>query len=201
MGFLAVVKSVGAGGLVYIEPVSATDPGYGGGNVPVDPGYGQGGFFPHPGHGLPGGGGHPDHDLPWGPGHPGNRPPGSWGGRPDQSLPIAPVRPSPPIVLPPVSTWPPQVPNLPDNTLPPGHGHPSQPIVIPPDPSIGIEAPIYLPQLPAGTALLIALTGANVPLPKDVPPGNKPAILYQGAGTKPVLVYVAAAPSPKQGQA
>jgi hypothetical protein len=122
--------------------------------------------------------------------------PGS-GGHPGNALPIAPVRPSPPIVLPPITTWPPHLPPGIDNSLPPGHGHPSQPIVIPPDPSVGIDQPIYLPQLPAGTALLIALTGANVPAPKDVPAGNKPAILWQGAGTKPVLVYVSAAPTPK----
>jgi hypothetical protein len=71
--------------------------------------------------------------------------------------------------------------------------------VIPPDPSIGIDQPIYLPQLPAGSALIIALTGsrANLPTPQGVPAGHVPAILYQGAGTKPVLVYVSAAASPK----
>jgi hypothetical protein len=169
--------------LAFIIPLSGNlpdnslPPGFGGRPDQGLPSYGR------PDQGLPGYG-HPDQGLP-GHGHPGN------------ALPIAPVRPSPPIVLPPITTWPPQIPNLPDNALPPGHGHPSQPIVIPPDPSIGISQPIYLPQLPPGTALLIALTGANVPTPKGVPEGVAPAILYQGAGTKPVLVYVSVGPQPK----
>jgi len=173
--------------------------------TPVDPGYGGGLWGGHPDQGLPGHGhpdqglpgyGHPDQGLP-GYGHPGNRPPGSGGGHPGNALPIAPVRPSPPIVLPPITTWPPNLPPGIDNTLPPGHARPDQPIVIPPDPSVGIDQPIYLPQLPAGSALLIALSGANVPAPKDVPTGHRPAILWQGAGTKPVLVYVSAAATPK----
>jgi hypothetical protein len=78
--------------------------------------------------------------------------------------------------------------------LPPGVGTPSQPIYIPPDPDLGIEQPIYLPSLPPGTALLIALPQAT---PKgDAPAGTKPAILVQ-SGKKPVLVYVTAGPSPK----
>jgi hypothetical protein len=101
------------------------------------------------------------------------------------------VRPAHPIVLPP-GVWPPTLPPNVDNTLPPEHGHPSLPIVIPPDPSIGISQPIVLPTLPAGTALLIALPHAQ-PKAGD-PPNAKPAILYQGAGTKPVLVYVSASP-------
>jgi hypothetical protein len=139
---------------------------------PTDPGYGQGYVPGDPGYGQ----GHPRPD------------------RPENSLPIAPVRPSVPIVLPPITSWPPQIPNLPDNSLPPGNNRPDQPIHIPVDPSIGIDQPIYLPQLPAGSALLISLAGANVPTPSGVPEGHKPAILYQGAGTKPVLVYVSAAP-------
>ena len=185
--FLARVLPVGAD-LYLVEPIRATDPGFGAGAPPADPDYGFG-FRPHPGHGLPGYG-RPDNDLPWAPGHPsGGFPVGP--GHPGNALPIAPVRPSAPIVLPP-GVWPPQLPPGVDNALPPGHGHPSQPIVIPPDPSIGISLPIYLPQLPAGSALIIALPQAA---PRDgVPADAKPAILWQGAGTKPVLVYVSAAP-------
>jgi hypothetical protein len=174
------------GGDVYlIEELSRpTDPGFGGGRpAGGDPDYGMG-VFPHPGHGLPGSGGRPDQGLPGG-GHIGN------------ALPIAPVRPSNPIVLPP-GMWPPTLPPGVDNTLPPGQGgHPSTgPIVIPPDPSIGIDQPIYLPQLPAGTALLIALPAGAQPKEDGVPPTAKPAILVQ-SGKKPVLVYVSAAAAPK----
>jgi|GEM_PF-2275664 len=171
--------------------------------TPVDPGYGRPAWGGRPDQGLPGYGhpdqglpgyGHPDQGLP-GYGHPDQGLPGH--GHPGNALPIAPVRPSPPITLPP-GTWPPQLPpgaNVPDNSLPPSYGgRPTPPIVIPPDPSIGIEQPIYLPTLPPGTALLIALPHAQ---PKgDTPPGTKPAILVQ-SGQKPVLVYVSAAPSPK----
>jgi hypothetical protein len=171
----AVLKwASGVQQLVEITPLSATDPGFGQGRPPVDPGYGGGHPWPD----------RPDQGLP-GHGHPGN------------SLPIAPVRPDAPVIIPPNITWPPQLPPGIDNSLPPGSARPDQPIHIPPDPSIGINQPIYLPQLPVGTALLIALTGGNLPLPKGVPPGHAPAILYQGAGTKPVLVYVSAAASPK----
>jgi hypothetical protein len=190
--FFARVTSVG-GDLYLVDPVRGVDPGFGGGMpAPGDPDYGIG-TLPHPGHGLPGYG-RPDHDLPWAPGHPGNRPPGSWEGRPGNALPVPPVRPSVPIVLPP-GMWPPALPPGTDNTLP--GVPPDQPIFIPPNPDIGIDLPIYLPQLPAGTALIIALTGAHVPAPKGdapaPPPNTKPAILWQGAGTKPVLVYVSAA--------
>jgi hypothetical protein len=198
--FLATITAVGAN-LFLVEQVSRpTDPGFGN-RPPVDPDYGMG-TLPHPDQGLPGWE-HPDQGLPGRPdrpdqglpgyGHPGNRPPGSWGGRPDNSLPVPPVRPSPPIVLPPITTWPPQIPNLPDNSLPTQPGRPEQPIVIPPDFDLGIEAPIYLPTLPEGAVLLIALTGAHAPTPKDVPAGNKPAILVK-RGQKPVLVYVSAVP-------
>jgi hypothetical protein len=125
-------------------------------------------------------------------GHPGNRPPGSGGGHPGNALPIPPLRPEQPIMLPP-GTWPPQLPPSVDNVLPPQHGHINPPIVIPPDPDLGIEQPIYLPTLPPGVALLIALPYAQ---PKDAPANTKPAILVQG-GRKPVLVYVSAAPTPK----
>ena len=187
--FLARALPVG-GDVFLVEPFRPTDPGFGGGRPGgADPDYGMG-VLPHPGHGLPGYG-HPDHDLPWAPGHPGNRPPGSSPGHPGNALPIPPVKPSVPIVLPP-GVWPPRLPPGVDNTLPPEHGHPEAPIVIPPDPSIGISLPIYLPQLPAGSALIIALPQAA---PKEgVPADAKPAILWQGAGTKPVLVYVSAAP-------
>jgi hypothetical protein len=157
MGYFATIRNI-AGSLVYIEPVRATDPGFGGGlGGGVDPDYGQG----HPGS----------------PGHPGN------------ALPNPPVKPVNPIVLPP-GVWPPQVPpGVPDNTLPPG-----RPGFIPPDPDLGIEQPIYLPTLPPGVALLIALPYAQ---PKEgTPPNTKPAILVM-SGKKPVLVYVTAGPSPK----
>jgi len=193
----AVVKyASGVQQLVEITPIHATDPGFGSGaGGGVDPGYGQGHPFPdRPDNTLPGGGGHPwwggrpdrpDHSLP-GSGHPGN------------SLPIPPVRPSPPIVLPP-GTWPPQLPpgaNVPGNELPPPPpgGVARPPIHIPPDPSIGIEQPIVLPELPPGVALLIALPQAQ-PKAGD-PPNTKPAILVQ-SGKKPVLVYVSAAATPK----
>jgi hypothetical protein len=180
---------------------------------PTDPGYGQGHPFPdRPDNTLPGqGGNYPSGGpvFPGGPtdpgygqghpigGYPGNRPPGSWEGRPDNSLPIPPVRPSPPITLPP-GTWPPQLPpgaNVPDIGLPPGPpNRPTPPIVIPPDPDLGIEHPIVLPELPPGVALLIALPQAA---PKEGAPANtKPAILVQ-SGKKPVLVYVSAAATPK----
>jgi hypothetical protein len=194
-GFLAAVHML-ANGLAYIQPLDATDPGYGGGGfVPVDPGYGGGHPFPErPDQGLPGYG-RPDQGLP-GYGHPGNRPPGSWGGRPDQGLPIPPLRPSNPIVLPP-GMWPPTLPPGPaiDNELPAGPpGVARPPIVIPPDPDLGIEHPIVLPELPPGTALLIALPKAQ---PKaGTPPNTAPAILVQ-PGKKPVLVYVSAAATPK----
>jgi hypothetical protein len=165
--FLARITPVG-GDIVLVEQLQRpVDPGYGGGRPGgVDPGFDIP-TFPHPGHPLP-----------------------PSGGRPDQGLPVPPVRPSPPITLPP-GMWPPQLPpgtNLPDNSLP----DPDQPIFIPPDPSIGIEQPIVIPKLPAGTALLISLANVNVPAPTSVPPGAKPAILVQ-SGKKPVLVYVSAA--------
>jgi hypothetical protein len=201
----------------FVIPLDGTpvDPGYGrpGGGHPDQglPGYGhpdQGlPGYGHPDQGLPGYG-HPDQGLPGGGGHPGNRPPGSWGGRPDQglpgqgghpgnALPVPPVKPAQPIVLPP-GMWPPSLPpgaNVPDNALPGGApGHPSQPIVIPPDPDLGIEQPIYLPSLPDGVALLIALPKAT---PKSgTPPNHAPALLVQ-SGKKPVLVYVSAAATPK----
>jgi hypothetical protein len=172
--FLARLTNVGGDVFMVEQLERRVDPGYGGGiGGGVDPGYGHGHPWPD----------RPDQGLP---GH----------GHPDNSLPVAPVRPSPPIVLPPITTWPPNIPNLPDHALPPGRpDRPEQPIVIPPDPSIGIDLPIHLPQLPAGSALIIALTGAHVPTPTGVPTNAKPAILYQGAGTKPVLVYVSAAPT------
>jgi hypothetical protein len=184
----SLVRATPVGGDVYlIEELSRpTDPGFGrpgGGWEPVDPGFGSG----RPDR--------PDQGLPWAPGHPGNRPPGSSPGHPGNALPVPPLRPSTPIVLPP-GMWPPALPPGIDNTLP--GVPPEQPVVIPPDPSIGIDQPIYLPQLPAGSALLIALTGAHMPQPKGdapaPPPNSKPAILWQGAGTKPVLVYVSTSP-------
>jgi hypothetical protein len=161
----------------FVIPLDGTpvDPGYGqSGWSPVDPGYGHG-FVPvDPGYGH----GHPL------PPHLGN------------ALPVPPLRPSTPIVLPP-GIWPP---SLPPNALPPGIDNSlppeasNKPIVIPPDPGLGIELPIVIPPLPAGVALLIALSGsANVPTPTGTPPGTKPAILVQ-SGKKPVLVFVTAAP-------
>jgi len=96
-GYLAAVQQLG-NGLVYIVPLSATDPGFGAGAPPVDPDFGFG-TLPHPGHGLPGYG-RPDNSLPWAPVHPGNALPGH--GHPDQGLPIPPPAGvvSPPIVIP-----------------------------------------------------------------------------------------------------
>src|SRR4249920_2075563 len=158
----SLVRATPVGGDVYlIEELSRpTDPGFGrpgGGWEPVDPGFGSG----RPDR--------PGHDLPWSPGHPsGGFPVGP--NRPGNALPVPPFRPSNPIVLPP-GMWPPTLPpgaNVPDNTLPP-----EQPIFIPPDPDLGIEQPIYLPPLPAGVALLIAITGAHVP-PGAQPKGDAP---------------------------
>lgn len=179
--FLARLTNVGGDVFVVEQLQRPTDPGFGrpgGGWEPVDPGYGGGHPRPdRPDQGLPGYG-HPDQGLP-GHGHPGN------------ALPTPPVRPSQPIALPP-GMWPPHLPpgaNVPGNELPP-----EQPIFIPPDPDLGIEQPIYLPSLPAGVALLIALPQAA---PKEgTPPNTKPAILVQ-SGKKPVLVYVSAAATPK----
>jgi hypothetical protein len=144
----------------------------------------------HPDQGLPGYG-HPDQGLP-GHGHPDQGLPGH--GHPGHGLPIPPVRPSNPIVLPP-GVWPPQLPPGVDNSLPPAPpGQVAPPIFIPPDPDLGINLPIYLPTLPPGTALLIALPQAA---PKaGTPPGTVPAILVQ-SGKRPVLVYISAAPTPK----
>jgi len=173
--------------LCVIIPVGegSSLPGFGGG-------WG-GAIGGRPDQGLPGHG-HPDQGLP-GYGHPDQGLPGQ-GGHPGNALPVPPVRPSQPITLPP-GTWPPQLPpgaNVPDQELPAGRpGHPSQPIFIPPDPDLGIEQPIYLPQLPEGSALLIALPHAQ---PKGAPANAKPAILVQ-SGKKPVLVYVTAGPTPK----
>jgi hypothetical protein len=164
--------------------------------TPVDPGYGRPGGGGHPDHGLPWAPGHPDQGLPWGPGHPSTGPI-YGGGHPGNALPTPPVKPSTPIALPP-GVWPPQLPPNVDNTLPPSPpGTPpgvSPPIVIPPDPDLGIEQPIFLPSLPEGVALLIALPKAQ---PKgNTPSGTVPAILVQ-SGKKPVLVYVTGAPQPR----
>jgi hypothetical protein len=170
----------------FVIPLDGTpvDPGFGGGL----PAYGGG----HPDQGLPGYG-HPGHRLPWGPGHPDQGLPGQ-GGHPGNALPMPPVRPSQPITLPP-NVWPPQLPSrpdLPDNSLPPEAAN--KPIVIPPDPDLGIEQPIFLPPLPQGVALLIALPYAQ---PKgDTPVNTRPAILVQ-QGKRPVLVYVSAGATPK----
>jgi hypothetical protein len=163
---LARITPIGGDVFVVEQLERRVDPGFGGGiGGGVDPDYGMG-VFPHPGHGLPGGGGHPGH-----------------------ALPVPPVRPTNPIVLPP-GVWPPQLPPGIDNSLP----DPDRPTLVPPDPDLGIEHPIYLPELPPGVALLIALPAAT---PKaGTPPGTKPALLVQ-SGKKPVLVYVSAAASPK----
>jgi hypothetical protein len=169
-------------------PGGPTYPSHGLPQPPVDPGYGR-----------PGGGWSPV-DPGYGGGRPGGVDPGyghGGGFRPDNSLPVAPVRPGTPIVLPP-GIWPPQLPPGPaiDNTLPtPPPGTATPPIHIPPDPDLGIEQPIYLPPLPAGTALLIALPPHAQPKGgTPAPAGAKPAILVQ-SGKKPVLVYVTGAPA------
>jgi hypothetical protein len=102
--FLARVRQL-SNGLVYVDPVSTTDPGYGrpgGGWAPADPGYGRPGFGAgHPDAGLPWGPGHPDAGLPWAPGHPDAGLPGS-GGHPGNALPVPPPEGvvTPPIYLP-----------------------------------------------------------------------------------------------------
>ena len=77
--FLATIRPVGKSGLFIVEPVGATDPGFGGGiGAPIDPGFGRpgGGWSPtdpgfgnkpptDPGYGHPGiGAGHPGNALP-----------------------------------------------------------------------------------------------------------------------------------------
>jgi hypothetical protein len=115
-GFLAAFHQIGPG-VVYIQPLSPTDPGYGQGHPdhrpdnslpewggPVDPGYGQGGFQPiDPGYGQ---------------GHP--RPPHV----------------SPPINIPPPEgvVSPPIV--IPRPTLPPGSG-----VVVPLPADANVPAP------------------------------------------------------------
>lgn len=163
-GFLAVLRTVGAGGLVYVEPVGApVDPGYGRPSLPdfppVDPGYGRPGF--------------PD--------------------RPGNALPMPPVKPSTPIVLPP-GVWPPRLPPGVDNTLPPvPPGHVAPPIYLPVDPDLGIEHPIVIPPLPHDVALLIALPAAQPKAgtpPNTVPAilvqsGKKPVLVYVSAAATP----------------
>jgi hypothetical protein len=126
-GFLAAVKQLG-NGLVYIEPLSATDPGYGHGGGSVDPDYGFG-TLPHPGHGLPGYG-RPDNSLPWAPVRPGQGLPSY--GRPDNSLPIPPPAgvATPPIVIPAPS-------------LPAGSG-----VVVPVPEGVNVPTPTGTPPAP-----------------------------------------------------
>jgi hypothetical protein len=158
-GFLAAVHQVGHG-LIYIQPLSPTDPGFGVGGPPVDPGYGRLEWGERPDQGLPGFGhpdntlpgyGHPDQGLP-GYGHPGNRPPGSYPGRPDQGLPIPPPAGvvTPPIVLP-------ERPHLPE-----GAG-----VVVPLPEGVNVPTPTFPTQ-----------------------PGTKPFILWFGPGTQSTVVYL-----------
>jgi hypothetical protein len=168
MGFLASIKQVGKG-LVYIEPMSPVDPGFGGGR----PGGGD------PGYDRPNwGGGRPDNELPEGPVDPGfgggigaggdpgyDRP--SWGsGRPDNTLPGGGgARPTPPIVVP----YPPEI-------QPP----PEKPIVVP------------KPKLPPGSLIAVPLP-SHVPVPAPttpVTPGSVPYVVWGGPGTDSKLVYL-----------
>jgi hypothetical protein len=141
-----------------------------------------------------------DNSLPGGrPGRPDQGLPGGRPGHPDNAL--------PPLVgkwPPPVTTWPPippitididpdvgislpiVLPGSPDNGLPPvavDPGHPANPIVLPP--------------LPEGPGVLVALV---IPLPHVEPkagsPG-KPALLWYGPGTIPVMAYIAPMAAPK----
>jgi len=127
---------MGGGGLYLVEPMQATDPGYGnigGGGHPDQglPGFG------HPDQGLPGFG-HPDQGLP-GYGHPGNRPPGSGGGRPDQGLPVPPPA---GVVTPPI--------NLPSRPqLPSGSG-----IVVPIPEGTNVPTPTTPPEAGAKPYIL-----------------------------------------------
>lgn len=165
-GFLAAVHAMG-NGLVYVQPLSRTDPGFGGGiGAPGDPGYGHpegpgwggpvdpgwGNDSPvDPGYGRPG----------WGPADPGfgNRPPTDPGyGRP-------------------------------------GGGHrPGNALPVPPPEGV-VSPPIYLPtrpHLPAGAGVVVPLPeGASVPTPTEAtPPGTTPHILWYGPGTQPSVVYL-----------
>jgi hypothetical protein len=92
--FLATIRPVGKSGLFIVEPVGATDPGFGGGKPPTDPDYGHpgGGWSPtDPGFGA----GKPPTD-------PGYGHPGIGAGHPSNPLPVPPPEGvvSPPIVLP-----------------------------------------------------------------------------------------------------
>ena len=139
---------------------------------PTDPGFGggrPGGADPDYGMGvLP----HPGHGLP-GYGHP------------DHDLPWAPGHPG---NRPPGSS-----PGHPGNALPIPPVKPSVPIVLPPG--------VWPPRLPPGVDNTLPPEHGHPEAPIVIPPGvggvpadAKPAILWQGAGTKPVLVYVSAAP-------
>jgi hypothetical protein len=164
------------------------DPGFGVGRPPVDPGYGGGRPRPdRPDQGLPGAGARPDQGLPGGkPERPDQGLPGGRPERPDQGLPGGrPERPDQGLPLPP---------GHPDNSLPPGLGNGNFPIFIPPG-SVGPGVPtlpIYLPTyLPPGSCLVIPVTGAHAPAPKeDAPAGMVPAVIWYGPGTVPTVAYV-----------
>jgi len=156
-----------------VLPPIFIDPGFGN-RPPVDPGYGGGRVRPD----------RPDNSLPGRPSRPDNSLPGS-GARPDQGLPGE---------QPGVDNGLPRPPGHPDNGLPPGLGNGNFPIFLPPG-SVGPGVPtlpIFLPTyLPPGSCLVIPVTGAHVPAPKEeAPAGTVPAVLWYGPGTAPTVAYV-----------
>jgi hypothetical protein len=158
-GFLAAVKQLG-NGLVYIEPLSSTDPGYG---VP--------------------GGPHPDQGLPWGPGHPDQGLPS--GGRPDNSLPWGPGHPSQGLPWTPghPSTGPIYGGGRPDQGLPvpPPAGVVTPPIVLPGRPNLPTGSGVVVP-FPAGAPAPAPKAGTD--------PSHKPFILWYGPGTQSQVVFL-----------
>jgi hypothetical protein len=133
---LALVIQMGGG--LFLVPVGASLPGFGGGiPAPGDPGYGIP-TFPHPGQGLPVFPGMPGQDLPNFPGHPGNALP---------PLPPDLAHPGHPLPLPPeISNGLPIRPALPDHDLPPA----------------GVIWPPLPPYVPQGKALaLVAISGVG----------------------------------------
>jgi hypothetical protein len=74
---------------------------------------------------------------------------------------------------------------------------PAHPIVLPPMPEGRAALALVIPLPEAGNALP---PGTDVPVPtpqEGVPEGAKPAILYFGPGTLPVVAWIAPAAQPK----
>lgn len=133
---LALVIQMGGG--LFLVPVGAALPPFGGG-IPegVDPGYGIP-TFPHVGQGLPVFPGRPGNDLPNFPGRPGNELP---------QLPPDAAHPGHELPLPPqISNGLPIYPGRPDHDLPPA----------------GVVWPPLPPSVPSGKALaLVAISGVG----------------------------------------